>query len=147
MKNGKVLARLANNPRVATLAVNETDATITVTLNAGFVNNGSNVGTVKNAHAARLFIRDAIGPDGRTARPGRPSKTPARVIELSTAFVDRVTAAGANIGTVTKRNSKKTTIVANGSQIAALTKLANADAASTNIGLKGSAAAVLRAIA
>ena len=145
MKNGKILDRLSTNPRVASLVSND-DGTATVTLKTGFINNGVAAATLKNAHAIRLFVRDALGPDGRPARPGRPAKNPAVILELSTGFVDRAIAAGASIGTEIKRNAKKVTLSATSAQTALIRKLANTDAASGNIGLKGSAAAVLRAL-
>jgi hypothetical protein len=139
VKQGKVLSRLATNPRVASLNVD--NGQVVVTLKAGFVNNGNSTASVANAHAARLFIRDAIGPDGRTARPGRPAKVPARAIELPTGFVTR--AGDANIGTVVKQNAKTTTLAANGTQIARIRKLAEAEANGANVGLKGAGKAVL----
>jgi hypothetical protein len=141
MKIGKVISRLQSNPRVASLTANEEKGEITVTLRAGFVNGGQNSATVGNAHAARLFIRDAIGPDGRTARPGRPAKVPARAVELPTGFVTR--AGDANIGTVVKQNAKTTTLAANGTQLARIRKLAEAEANGANVGLKGAGKAVL----
>jgi hypothetical protein len=144
MKQGKVLGRLASNPRVADLQV--TDAGVVVTLKSGFINNGNSTATVSNAHAARLFIRDAIGPDGQKARPGRPAKpeNAARSIELPTGFVTR--AGDANIGRTVKSNAKKTTVLANAAQRRTIAKLANAEANGSNIGLKGSAKAVLAAL-
>lgn len=144
MKNGKVISRLTTNPRVADLQV--TDDGVVVTLKSGFVNNGNSTATVQNAHAARLFIRDAIGPDGLKARPGRPAKpeNAARTVELPTGFVTR--AGEANIGRTVKSNAKKTTVLANAAQRRTIAKLANAEANGTNIGLKGSAKAVLAAL-
>lgn len=146
MKNGKVLSRLQSNPRVANLVVNEQDGNVTVTLKDGFQNNGTNQATVPNAHACRLFIRDAIGPDGQKARPGRPAKpeNAARAIELPTGFVTR--AGDANIGSVIKQNAKKTTVSATAAQRKTIAKLAQAEANGSNIGLKGSAKAVLAAL-
>jgi translation initiation factor 2B subunit (eIF-2B alpha/beta/delta family) len=144
MKNGKVISRLTTNPRVADLQV--TDAGVVVSLKSGFINNGQTSATVPNAHAARLFIRDAIGPDGLTARPGRPAKpeNAARTVELPAGFVTR--AGDANIGRVLKSNAKKATVLANAAQRRTIAKLANTEANGTNIGLKGSAKAVLAAL-
>lgn len=144
MKNGKVLSRLATNPRVANLEVNEADGNITVSLKAGFINNGNSTATVGNAHAARLFIRDAVGPDGRTARPGRPPRVPAQAIELPAGFVTRNADKG--IGVVVKSNAKKATVAANGSQLAKILKLAQAEATGDNIGLRGAGKSVLATV-
>lgn len=145
MKIGKVLARLASNPRVANLVSDETAGTVTVTLKSGFINGGKSEATLKNAHAARLFIRDAIGPDGRAARPGRPAKVPAVAIELPVGFVTRATDAGVKLGTIVKQNSKAATIAANGSQVDALRRFATktANDESANIGVRQSAKSVL----
>jgi hypothetical protein len=144
MKNGKVLSRLATNPRVANLEVNEADGNIVVTLKSGFINNGNSTATVANAHAARLFIRDAIGPDGRKARPGRPAKVPAQAVELPAGFVTRNGDKG--IGSVVKSNAKKATVAANGTQLAKIRKLAESEANGENIGLRGAGKSVLAAL-
>lgn len=146
MKNGKVLSRLQTNPRVANLVVNEQDGNVTVTLKDGYTNNGSNEATVPNAHACRLFIRDAVGPDGQKARPGRPAKpeNAARAITLPSGFVSRHP--DAKIGNVIKQNAKQTTVSANAAQRKTIAKLAQAEAEGSNIGLKGSAKAVLAAL-